>query len=84
MRHGTDDLVITCTSCDRIQIEEDPSFFHCQRFGCCYDLCLVCAEGLVRHRRGEAAAAAAASGRRPEYGLTEPSIAMPAPVIFLD
>lgn len=51
MRHGTDDLTLTCTSCNRGQIEEDPKLFHCPRFGCCYDLCLLCAEGLARHRR---------------------------------
>merc|ERR1712194_404993 len=50
MRHNTDDLTLTCSRCGRYQIEEDTLLFHCPRFGCNYDLCLVCAEGLVRHR----------------------------------
>lgn len=53
MRHGTYDLTLSCSNCDRGQIEEDPKLFHCPRFGCCYDLCLLCAEGLVRHRRSD-------------------------------
>jgi len=53
MRHSTDDLTLSCTSCGRDQIEEDPKMFHCPRFGCCYDLCLVCAAGLAQNRKHE-------------------------------
>jgi len=51
MHHGTDDLTLSCSNCDRGSIEEDQMIFHCPRFGCCYDLCLLCAEDLVTHRR---------------------------------
>jgi len=53
MRHSTDDLTLSCSSCGRSQIEEDPKLFHCPRFGCCYDLCLVCAASLAQNRKLE-------------------------------
>lgn len=53
MRHSTDDLTLSCSSCGRYQIEEDPKLFHCPRFGCCYDLCLVCAASLAQNRKLE-------------------------------
>mmetsp|Transcript_68400 Transcript_68400/g.119750 ORF Transcript_68400/g.119750 Transcript_68400/m.119750 type:complete len:215 (+) Transcript_68400:38-682(+) len=50
-----DDFVIDCNSCNRAQIEDDAIIFHCSRMRTrkhtCYDLCIVCAETLFRHRR---------------------------------
>ncbi|CAE7466884.1 unnamed protein product [Symbiodinium natans] len=46
LRSGTDDLMLLCSHCGRDQIEEDQMILHCPRFGCCYDLCLRCAEVL--------------------------------------
>eukprot|EP00439_Symbiodinium_sp_Y106_P053960 s1788_g7.t1 len=46
LRSSTDDLMLLCSHCGRDQIEEDEMILHCPRFGCCYDLCLSCAEVL--------------------------------------
>ncbi|CAK8992735.1 unnamed protein product [Durusdinium trenchii] len=53
IRSSTDDLMLSCSHCARDQIEEDQMMLHCPRFGCCYDLCIRCAEdydsaGLVK------------------------------------
>ncbi|CAE7438991.1 unnamed protein product, partial [Symbiodinium sp. CCMP2456] len=53
LRSSTDDLMLLCSHCGRDQIEEDEMILHCPRFGCCYDLCLSCAEALVTHRRSD-------------------------------
>merc|ERR1712190_688422 len=58
IRQGTDDLTLTCSNCERGEIEEDPKLFHCPKFGCCYDLCLLCAQNLVQHQHPDPRASA--------------------------
>eukprot|EP00927_Polykrikos_kofoidii_P038226 TRINITY_DN32533_c0_g1_i1.p1 TRINITY_DN32533_c0_g1~~TRINITY_DN32533_c0_g1_i1.p1 ORF type:complete len:229 (-),score=18.19 TRINITY_DN32533_c0_g1_i1:534-1220(-) len=54
LHSGTNDLTLACRHCQRLQIEEDALIFHCPRFGCCYDLCIQCAEWLCHHRQPNA------------------------------